>query len=803
METLLFDLRIGLRLMRRAPLFALIAIGVLALGIGANSAIFSTVDAVLLRPLPLTDPGSLAMVWEDVTFAGFPRNTPAPGNFAEWKQRNHVFTDMAASRGASGNLTTDGPPEQVLGRLVTANFFSVLGVNPIMGRTFTDAEDRTGAPVLLLSFNLWQRRYAGDPAAINREIQFNGLKYNVIGVLPRDFAFRDRAMDFWAPIHFSPADLTNRGNHYLQVVARVKPGVTLERARQDMKGVAAQLATESPLSNTGVGTSVISLREDSLGRSETELLILMAAAGCVLLIACSNLAGLLLARAMTRHREMSVRLALGASRARLVRQMVSEGILLSAAGGALGLLLAGPAMKVLEQLVPTALNAASAPSMDLRMVSFTLLLSLITGAAFSLIPAWQASNASLNEGLKQGGRAGTGAAAGRARDALVVFEVAVCLVLLVGAGLMLQTMARLRSIDLGFRSDHLLTLRTTLPRAKYADLVRRTGYYQRVLDGVRTLPGVESAGFGSTLPFLSMGNTVGYLVEGQPAPGRDDFSDALIRVTSGDYLQALGTRMLEGRPFRQSDGETAPLVAVINESMARRYFPGQSALGHRLSISSNLAQWRTIVGVVRDVRERGYELAMKPGIYLPQSQTADFFTDSLIIRTVSEPSTLAPSIRRIISSVDSEQPVAAVRTMDEILDTNVADRSQQMTLLTAFAALALILATIGLYGVLAYSVTQRTREIGLRMALGAGANRIVGAIVLRGLTLAAIGLAIGLATAWALARTMTSLLYGISATDRMTYAAVAALLLAIAAAASWIPAIRASRVDPAIVLREE
>jgi predicted permease len=421
-----------------------------------------------------------------------------------------------------------------------------------------------------------------------------------------------------------------------------------------------------------------------------------------------------------------------------------------------------------------------------------------------MIPAWQSSRVSLNDGLKQGGRGGIGGRNAWTRDVLVVVEVALCLVLLIGAGLMLQTMSRLRGIDLGFRADHLLTMRTALPRVKYADPSRRAAYYSRVLEGVRALPGVESAGFGSTLPFLSSGNTTGYRVEGFPPPGRDDFGDAMIRVCSGDYLSALGVRLVEGRLLRTSDGPDAPLAMVINESMARHYFPRESALGHRITISgAGEPRWRTIVGVVRDVRERGYELSMKPAIYAPQHQTGDYATDNLVIRAAVDPASLAPAVRRVIASVDAEQPVAAVRTMQDILDANVADRTQQMTLLTAFAVLALVLATLGLYGVLAYSVTQRTRELGLRIALGAARSQIVGSVVLRGMRLAAFGLAIGLAASWLLARTMTSILYGISATDSLTYAGVSALLLTIAAIASWIPARRAAGVDPALVLREE
>jgi putative ABC transport system permease protein len=802
--TLWSDLRYGLRLLRHAPGFTAVAVGALALGIGANTAIFSTVDAVLLRPLPFADPDRVVMVWEDNSAASFPRNTPASGNFVDWKQRNRVFTDMAATRGASANLTADGPPEQVVGRATTANFFGVLGVKPAAGRAFTEDEDRTGAPVAVISYALWQRRYAGDPGVLNREILINGLKFTITGVMPREFAFRNREMDFWIPMHFAPADLVRRGSHNLNVVARLRPGVSVAQARQDMSAIARQLAAEYPDDDRDIGAAVIPMREDTVGNTRVELLVLMAATGCVLLIACANLAGLLLVRGLGRRREMAVRSALGASRARLVTQMIAEGALVALAGGVLGLLLAPVGTKVLAALVPTALPASVAPAIDARVFGFALLLSLLTGIGFSIVPAWQASRVSMNDWLKQGGRGGIGGAAAGTRDALVVLEVAAALVLMVGAGLMLQTVARLRAIDIGFRPGHLLTLRTTLPRTRYLDPEKRIAFYHRVLQAVRALPGVESVGYGSTLPFRSQGNTQGYRVEGRDrVPG--DPGDALLRVSSGDYLQTLGVRLVEGRLLQTSDTDQTANVVVINQTLARLYFPNQSPLGHRIATTARQPVWRTIVGVVRDVHERGYELAMKAGVYIPFEQYQDTWAlpESLLVRTSGDPASLTSAVRRVVAETDPEQPVAAVATMDEIVALDVADRRQQMTLLTAFAALALLLASLGLYGLLAYTVTQRSREIGLRMALGASASGVVSMVVLRGVALSAAGLVLGLSAAWLLAGAMSKILYGVAPTDPGTYVAVALLLCAIAAAASWIPARRAVRIDPIVVLREE
>jgi putative ABC transport system permease protein len=801
MATLWSDLRYGLRLLRHAPGFTVVAVGALALGIGANTAIFSTVDAVLLRPLPYTDADRLVMVWEDASSSSFPRNTPAPGNYVDWKRRNHVFADMAATRGASANLTADGPPEQVMGRAVTPNFFDVLGVQPAAGRMFTGEEDRTGAQVAVISYALWQRRYAGDATAIDREILINNQKYTIIGVMPRDFAFRDRLMDFWIPIHFAPSDLVNRGSHFLNVVARLKPGVSLAQARENMSDIARQLEAEYPDNNTRIGAAVVPMREEAVGKTGIELLVLMAAAGCVLLIACANLAGLLLARGLGRRREMAVRAALGASRARLVSQMIAEGALIALAGGLFGVLLAPVGMKVLATLVPTALPATAIPAVDGRVLGFAVLLSLLTGVGFSILPAWQASRVSMNDALKQGGHGGIGGAAAGTRDALVVLEVAAALVLMVGAGLMLQTVARLRAIDIGFRPGHLLTVRTTLPRTRYQDPDKRIGFYHRVLQGVRTLPGVENAAYGSVLPFRSIGNTQSYQIEGRERlPG-----DALLRVTSGEYLQTLGVRLAEGRLLETSDTDLTVPVVVINQTLAKLYFPNESPLGHRLALSAREPVWRTIVGVVRDVHERGYELAMKAGVYIPFEQCKDTWAlpESLVVRTTGDPASLTSAVRRVVSQTDPEQPVAAIATMDEIIALDVADRHQQMTLLTAFAALALLLASLGLYGLLAYTVTQRSREIGLRMALGASAPRVVSMVVLRGVALSAAGLALGLAGAWLLAGAMSKILYGVAATDPGTYIAVALLLCVIAAAASWVPARRAVRIDPIVVLREE
>ena len=545
-EGVLQDIRYGIRALRKSPGFVAVAVLSLALGIGVNTAIFSAVDAAVLRALPYGDPDRVVMVWEDANRIGLGKNWPSPGNFRDWKDRNHVFAGMAALVSVSANLTADGPPEQVFGRRVTANFFSVIGVHPILGRTFTEEEERLKAPVAVVSYGLWQQRYGGDPNLAGRQILMDGNKVTMIGVLPREFALQRRDVSFWMPASFSAGDLQNRRGHYLYVVGRLKPGVTLEHAQEDMRAVAAGMSAEYP-EDRRVGVSVVAMKDELLGKARTGLLVLMVAAVCVLLIACANLASLLLARTLARQREIAVRVALGAGRGRLVRLVVTEGLVLAAAGGLLGVAVAVPGIQVLAKLVPETLPPSAAPQADGRLMAFAILLSLVTGLLFSLIPALQMARRSPIDALKQDGRAGTGTRGSRIRDALVAAEVALALVLLVGAGLLLQTMANMNALALGFQSNHLLTLRTVLP-PKYRDVAARTAFADRVMDGVRALPGVSGAGYASTLPFESRGDTAGYQVEGRRLDVNDP-ADAVHRVITSDYLQVLGAPLNQGRFF--------------------------------------------------------------------------------------------------------------------------------------------------------------------------------------------------------------------------------------------------------------
>jgi putative ABC transport system permease protein len=803
MSSFIADVRYALRLLRQSPGFTFFAICALALGMGANTAIFSTLSAVILRPLPYDDPERVVMVFEDATSIGFAHNTPAPANFYDWRDQNLSFVDMAAARSRTRAVTGDGAAEQLAGFATTSNFFSVVGVHPIIGRTFTEAEDRDDAHVVVISYGLWQRRYAGAPDIVMHTILLDGANHQVIGVLPRDFVFRDRRRDFFMPIHVTPQFRTTRDSHFLNVVARLKPGVTMNQASDDMLAIANHLKQLYPDSNRYTGAIVVPIKEDLLGGTRTTLIVLMSAAGSILLIACANLASLLLARAVARRRELAIRAALGARRGRLIRQMITEGAILSLFGGVAGLALSLAGMRILANLVPPGLPVSAQPRIDSQVLFFTLVLSLLTGFMFSIVPAFQAARASVNDALKQGGRSGADVRSRTTRDALVVVEVAAALVLLTGAGLMIQTIAKLRGVDLGFRSDHLLTLRTALG-PKYRDNLKALEYQRRVLEQTSALPRVEASAFGSTLPFQSIGNTNGYRIEGV---ARDlAFSpDALYRSGSWNYLQTLQVKLIEGRLFDGRETATSQPMMIINETFARHFWPNQSALGHRISVDWPEPKWRTVIGVIADIRERGYDLWMKPGFYLPASQEAygSSNSDILLVRSNGDPLALVSAIRRIVASVDPDVPVSNVQMMDDIIDLAVSDRRQLMILLGAFAALAMLLASVGLYGVLAYAVTHRSREIGLRMALGASYLSVTALVVRQGLTLTAVGLAIGVAASFAAARSLKTVIYGVTATDPTTLASVAAVLTIVALVACFVPARRASRVDPIVVLREE
>jgi predicted permease len=804
-ETLFQDLRYGARTLLKNSGFTLIVVLTLGLGIGANTAIFSLVDAVLLRPLPFHDPDRLVMVWEDSTgFGGVRDNSVAPANYTDWKAQNRVFEDMVAIDGRSFNLTDEGEPERVEAYAVTANFFPLLGVEPELGRVFTGEEDQPGRNnVALISYGLWQQRFGGDPALIGKEITLDGQKHVVIGVLPSGFQFMSKETSLWVPIAFRPQELADRGSHYLRVVARIKQGITLQEAHADIAAIMQRTNRDHP-TPFEFGSTVISLREQLAGGVRPALILLLAAVGFVLLIACANIANLLLARGTARYREIAVRAALGAGRQRIVRQLLTESLLLAVAGGTAGLLFAWLSFSFLKQIVPAGMALNAGVRIDARIFGFTLLLSFLTGIVFGLLPALQAAKVDLNEALKQsGGRAGTGGGHRRLRSALVVIEVALALVLLVGAGLLINAFLRLRSLDIGVNAENVLTLRTTLSRNKYGELPKRDAFYRQVLERVRALPGVVSAGYTTAAPLTWKGGTSSFAIEGREQGAGQDAQN---RQVSAGYMETMGVKLRRGRFFDERDGAHSQPVAMINETMARQFWPGENALGRRFKLGwvDSRSPWVMIVGVVGDMKEMGLDAPAKAEMFFPYQQMPNSLWNmprDLMVRTTGDPMSVAAAVRQAVWSVDGNQPVSNIRTMDEILSEDVAQRRIGMMLLASFAALALALASLGIYGVLSYSVTQRTQEIGIRMALGAGSKDVLWMVLADGMRLAAAGIAIGLGASFALTHLMEALLFEVSATDPLTFALIAALLTGVALLACWIPARRAARVNPMTSLR--
>src|SRR5215213_7913183 len=810
METLFKDIRYGIRGLLKRPGFTVIALITLALGIGANTAIFSVVNAVLLRPLPFQKPEELVIVWEDATFVGFPRNTPAPANYADWKTQNQSFADMAASHEISFNLTGDGEPERVSAYAVTANFFPLLGAQPLLGRSFLAEEDRPGAnKVVVLSYSLWQSRYGGDRSILNREILLNGEKHSVVGVMPASFQFFEKDARVWVPIAFDAEELANRGGHYLTVVARLKPGVSVSQAQADMNAIMHRLAVDHPAETMEgkVGAVVVTVRDQFVGDARGSLIVLLVAVAFVLLIACANVAGLLLARAVGRRKEIALRMALGAGRSRVVRQLLTESLLLAVAAGVLGSLMAYASFTFLQGLIPEEMALATSLKLDVRILIFTIVISIVTGIIFGLVPALQSANFDLNDALKQS--SGRVTSTGRLRSSMIVFEVAMSLVLLVGAGLLIQTLFQLFRQYSMLEPEKVLTMRTILPREKYKEPQQRDNYYQQVLQRVEHLPGVVAAGYSTSIPLVWKGGTSGFLPEGIKSPIPGMAYDANHRQVSADYLKAMNIPLRQGRYFESRDNAQSIPVVIINETMARQYWPGENALGRRLKIGDPDEpgkQWKQIAGIVADVRQMGLDEPVKAEMYLPYQQVTDwpmFVPRDLAIRASGDTSNLVGSVRQIIREVDPDQPVSNVATMAELLGEEAAQRRMGMIMLAGFAGLALLLASLGIYGVLAYFVTQHTNEIGVRQALGATPRNILLLVLRKGMALTLAGVVIGVVAAFALTRLMSSLLFGVTAADPLTFATVPLLLVAVALLACYIPARRATKVDPLVALRYE
>jgi putative ABC transport system permease protein len=814
------DLTFALRQLRKSPGFTFVTVATLALGIGANTAIFSVVNAVLLQPLPYPGFSRLITVWERVRLPYYQNdlNDPAPGNFADWRRQNSVFEDMAAIEDRSFNLTGSGEPLRVEGEAVSASLFNLLRVHPAIGRTFTADEDVPGGPrVVVMGYNLWVSRFGGDPQILNHSILLNGASYTVVGIMPREFLFPDPANfglagaedQLWVPIALSPAELANHGSHYLQgALARLKPGVSLPEVQAQMDGIARRLAQRYPQSNTGVGVNLRPLRSELVpGDTSAALWILLGAVSFILLMVCTNLANLLLARASTRRRELAVRMALGARRVRILRQLLTESLLLALWGGALGVLLALWGLPLLIRLSPANLPLFGIIGVNGPVLAFTVLVSVFAGLAFGISPALVATGHNVHEGLKEGYRETVAGPGQKMRSSLVVAEIALGVVVLAGAGLLLHSFLLLEQAPLGFQPKGLLTFRV-IPRAeKYSFLSQRAAFYQQALEKIGALPGVKSAAAVSFLPLSLYRSGKGFSIEGRPAPGPSEIPMADCNVVSPGYFRAMQIPLREGRDVSWSDTALTIPVVVINQAFARTYWPNQDPLGKRIKqgFRGDPAPWLTVVGVVGDVREFDIAIPPRPAVYFPVSQfdARDGLLRDWVVRTQGNPNALVPVVSKAIWSVDRDLPISRVRTMEQVRSLSLASQQFNVVLLGLFACLALVLASAGVYGVTAYAVAQRTHEIGIRVALGAQREDVLKLILVQGARLACIGSAIGVAASLVLTQLMSSVVYGVKTSDPLSLTGAAILLGLLALMACYLPARDALRIDPMMALRYE
>ena len=803
LDTLFQDIRYGLRSLRKKPGFTLTAVVALGLGIGANTAIFSVINAVLLRSLDYPNPDRIVMLWEKNAARNSLRNFVSPANFQNWQKQSTSFEQIAAAWDSRATISGEGAePEDVQAQRVTWTFFPALGVQPLIGRGFAADEDRPGGDlVIVLSHQLWRSRFGGNPAIVGQQATVSGRLYTVIGVMPAGFHFLNAEVQAWLPLAIDPVIDYRKSGRFLRTFGRLKSGVTIQQAQAEMSGIAGQLAQEFPEYNRGWDVNVLPIHEQVVGDIRPVLLVLVAAVAFVLLIACANVANLLLARAAARHKELALRAALGASRFRLVRQMLTESVLLSLIGGVFGVFLAYWGVRIVVAFGPNNIPRLREVGIDPRVLAFTFGVSIITGILFGLLPALQASRPGLNDALKEGARGSTGRRARVFRNVFVVAEVSLALVLLIGASLMMRSFFHLHQVKPGFISENVLTMRVQLPMAKYPEAPQRANFFKEARDRIATLPGVQSVGAINFLPLNGPASNTIFNIDGRPELPNEQAPGTEVRVVTPNYFNAMGIPLIRGRAFDERD-DADSRVLVINDTLARRFFPNEDPIGKRLTISWNPKVSDEIIGVVGDIRESALEAEAHAAIYWPHPREAYQFMN-LIVRTAGDPRQIASAAQKEIRAIDPDQPVADVWTMSEVVSRSMARPRFNTLLLATFAGIALILASVGIYGVMNYSATQRTQEIGIRMALGAKPFDILRLVVGHGMKLTGAGVLLGVIASLALTRVMSNLLFGITATDLSTFFGVSAALTLVALVANYIPARRATRVNPVVALRYE
>jgi len=803
MESLLRDIRYGFRSLLKHPGFAAIAVLTLALGIGANTAIFSVVDVVLLRPLPYPEPDRLVAL-RDSNLTKQPDSQVAPGHFVEWQKQTTVFSTLEAYRTVSYNLTGDGIPERLLAGRVSVGMFKMLGVQPITGRDFLTDEDQTGREkVVLIGEGLWQRRFGGDSRVVGKAIKLSGESFTVVGVMPASFRLPDqRERELWTPLALNDSEKTLHHAHYIDAIGRLKNDASVDQARAELNAIATRLAEQHPQANSGWNVKVTPLLDFVVGDVKTILWVLFSAVGLVLLIACANVMNLLLARAVTRQREIAIRAALGAGRMRIVRQLVTESAMLALIGGLIAWPLASLGLKALLALTPQDLPRIASARIDNRALLFTLGITLLTGIIFGLAPAIDSFKLDPNSSLKDSGSEGNRSVfQRRLGNLLIITEVAIALVLLVGGALLLRTVLRLRSVDPGFNYQNALAVTLQLSEKKYSEDLKVNAFSQRLLEQTSTLPGVEAAGIARILPIIHDLPT-GLYIEGRPREPDNQLPQTNYSSVSPDYFKAMGISLLAGRTFNERDVLNAPRVVIISENFAKRFFPNESPIGRRINVTTGPPVFREIVGVVGDVKQNGLNRETLPHAYDPFAQAPSQFM-TMVVRTSSDPNSLVPAIRKTVFQIDNELPLQSVRTLDRVITNSISRQRFTSAVLAVFAGVALLLAVAGLYGVISYAVSQRRRELGIRMALGARAPDVLRLVLKQGMTFVFVGELLGLLSAYALTRLLRGLLFGVTPTDVPTFGTIILLLSAVGFLACYIPARSAAEVDPLVALRNE